>query len=60
MYLLSFYIIFDVSKRYTGKSFKDSSIKKKLNWVLKKKGNLKKKSKKNKLNLKFNKIFSKH
>ena len=46
-----------MSKRYSGKSFKDSSVKKNLNWALKKKENLKKISKKRQINPKFWKLF---
>jgi hypothetical protein len=49
-----------MSKRYSGKSFKDSSIKKKAKLSFKEKRKLKKeKQKKTKLNIKFNKIFTK-
>ena len=46
-----------MSKRYSGKSFKDSSVKKNLNWALKKKENLKKISKKRQINPEFRKLF---
>ena len=45
-----------MSKRYSGKSFKDSSIKKKAKLSFKEK----RKAKKSKLIIKFNKIFNKH
>ena len=40
-----------MSKRYSGKSFKDSSVKKNQNLHLKKRGNLKEKSQKSLTNL---------
>ena len=46
-----------MSKRYSGKSFKDSSVKKKPKLSLKKKENLKKISKKRQINPKFWKLF---
>jgi len=42
-----------MSKRYSGKSFKDSSIKKKPRLSLKEKRKLKKEKQKSKLNIKF-------
>lgn len=50
-----------MSKRYSGKSFKDSSNKKKPKFNFKKKRKIKKeKAKEGTLNFKFNKIFTKH
>ena len=49
-----------MSKRYSGKSFKDSSIKKKAKLSFKEKRKLKKEKQKKKLDIKFNKIFNKH
>ena len=50
-----------MSKRYSGKSFKDSSIKKKAKLSFKEKRKLKKReAEKNKLKIKFYKMFNKH